>query len=158
MVLSLHLFYMSRTFPWAWFSLHEQLNFAVSLSHIYLPLFSIAPSWLSKCVSRMLISHSPSISLFPILRRQPRSFASVQQSAAAEEATQVPHRLHQPTDLRAREAISLSEIFIARGSGPNRANARTHQRPSHHLVSKQEVSFESKFDYRIIPWKRPPPL
>ena len=58
----------------------------------------------------------------------------LQQPTTSQEEKEVANRIYQPPDLRAREALPLPEVLVARRSGRNRGSAGSQQRAGHHVV------------------------
>lgn len=66
--------------------------------------------------------------------RASQSPEPVQQPSAAEEEAQEQDRVHEPTDLRAGEAVPLPEVLEPGGQGRDRRSAGTEQRAGDHVV------------------------
>lgn len=74
---------------------------------------------------------------FRVRRHQFQSLEPVQLAGAAQEETQVPHRVHQPPDIRAGETVPIPEIPVAGRPGRDRVQPWPDQRAGDHVVPEQ---------------------
>lgn len=81
---------------------------------------------------------------FRVYRCRCQSSESVQFSDATKEEAQVAHRVHQPPDIRAGEAVPVPEVSVAGRPRRDRVQPGPDQRTGHHMVPKPAGQDEAR--------------